>query len=1050
VWAKPAVEQLEERSLFDTGLSQIASAQFVTGLYYDLLHRQPHQAGVASWTSALVSGATRQTVISDFVHSPEYETNVIRHDYETVLGRDTDPDGLTHWLGLMNSGLTEQQLLADLAGSDEAYVHNGGTPASWLVGLYEDLLGRAPGTLEMNGWLMKMRQGMARNAVARDFVYGPEEDALQVTAIYRDLLGRNPDAWGMAGSVAAMEHGLTTEQLIVAVASSPEYIAQQINTNLALAVSSKFDANGSPTPGPGVAVALQGPDFTTSVNPAVTINVGTPNFAGRVRIDVAGSRGTVQNQTTGIVTPLMNTLTLNALPRDKYQVSARIVDQFGNEIASQPITVVVDPDAGFVGSSHLLTLYTDYMSALTIAQASGKGTPDPSFFAGQSKLFMFDDQQRVKVNVHPTLRKDLKTLQAGLVSWGMAVTQVTPSQNMVTGYLPIARIKDLPLLANFASVTPVYAPIRSVGSATTQGDAVIRADSFRNTFGVTGQGVTVGALSDTVNQVNGGIADSQATGDLPAQGVLVLEDGASKGATDEGRAMLEIVHDIAPGATLAFHTATNSPQDFADGIQALASAGAKVEVDDIAWLDSPFFNDGVIAQAVDHVAAQGVFYASAAGNEGHQGFFAGWNGVTATVDGTTGTFFNVGGGSPLQTFTLQPGQSFQLDFQWDDAFLEGGSSQPNFQVPTEIDVLVTTADGQRVLQQFNDNTLNTNEAVQVGTFGNDGSFGTNQFALAFVLKQGPAPKVIRWVAFGDDPQAHGEGAPTIFGQAAAAGAMAVGAVPWNSPSTPEFFTSQGGPVPFLFDSQGNRLATPEIRNKPDITAPDGVDTSFFGSPAPQGDPDQHPRFFGTSAAAPHVAGAAALLLQQFPSATNAVLFQHMQQTALDVDSPGPDSFTGPGLIQLVPISGPGGGGGSGGGGGGSASGPASMGDPFQSNDSSDQAADLGLFSGGIERFLNLDILNHPDGLADYDWFQWTMGLSGTFTASIVYQASGDLHLRVFVLDDNGMLVQLGAGVNIGATSQHVSVPVLAGQQIFVWVYGLNNAQGVYDMQVGVG
>src|SRR5207302_10208915 len=128
------------------------------------------------------------------------------------------------------------------------------------------------------------------------------------------------------------------------------------------------------------------------------------------------------------------------------------------------------------------------------------------------------------------------------------------------------------------------------------------------------QGVLVGALSDTVSQVQGGIADSQRTGDLPPQGVLVLKDGAKSGATDEGRAMLEIVHDVAPGAGLAFYSAEGSPQDFAAGIHALAGAGAKVIVDDATYPDAPFFNDGVVAQAVNGVAAQGVFYASAAGN----------------------------------------------------------------------------------------------------------------------------------------------------------------------------------------------------------------------------------------------------------------------------------------------------------------------------------------------------------------------------------------------------------------------------------------------------
>ena len=91
------------------------------------------------------------------------------------------------------------------------------------------------------------------------------------------------------------------------------------------------------------------------------------------------------------------------------------------------------------------------------------------------------------------------------------------------------------------------------------------------------------------------------TGDLPSS-VNVLEEArpiawttaqpTQLPFTDEGRAMLQIVHDVAPGASLAFYTAENSEADFASGIGALAAAGAKVIADDIGYFDEPFFQDG--------------------------------------------------------------------------------------------------------------------------------------------------------------------------------------------------------------------------------------------------------------------------------------------------------------------------------------------------------------------------------------------------------------------------------------------------------------------------
>src|SRR5262249_1607716 len=123
--------------------------------------------------------------------------------------------------------------------------------------------------------------------------------------------------------------------------------------------------------------------------------------------------------------------------------------------------------------------------------------------------------------------------------------------------------------------------------------------------------------------------------------------------------------------------------------------------DDIGYSNSPFFNDGITAQQVDAVVAQGVFYASAAGNVGNEGWQAPWRALATTVAGVSGTFEDVGNGTPLQTFTLPNGSSTSLSFQWDSAFLEGGSFQPIFHVPNDVEVLVTDAAGTRVLQRFN-------------------------------------------------------------------------------------------------------------------------------------------------------------------------------------------------------------------------------------------------------------------------------------------------------------------------------------------------------------
>lgn len=113
----------------------------------------------------------------------------------------------------------------------------------------------------------------------------------------------------------------------------------------------------------------------------------------------------------------------------------------------------------------------------------------------------------------------------------------------------------------------------------------------------------VGILSGSYNNL-GGAAD----------GVEVLEDLPGNG-NDEGHGMTEIVHDVAPGAAIAFHTAFLGQADFAQGIEDLQAAGCQAIVDDIIYFDEPFFQNGIIAQAAQKVVAKGASYFSSAGNQ---------------------------------------------------------------------------------------------------------------------------------------------------------------------------------------------------------------------------------------------------------------------------------------------------------------------------------------------------------------------------------------------------------------------------------------------------
>ncbi len=111
--------------------------------------------------------------------------------------------------------------------------------------------------------------------------------------------------------------------------------------------------------------------------------------------------------------------------------------------------------------------------------------------------------------------------------------------------------------------------------------------------------------------------------------------------------MMQIIHDVAPGASQAFHSAFNGSAAFASGIIDLATvAGADIINDDIIYFAEPMFQDGIIAQAVDSVKAMGVAYFSAAGNQADESYEDSFSnsGVSGYFPGSVRHDFDAGAG----------------------------------------------------------------------------------------------------------------------------------------------------------------------------------------------------------------------------------------------------------------------------------------------------------------------------------------------------------------------------------------------------------------------
>lgn len=450
-------------------------------------------------------------------------------------------------------------------------------------------------------------------------------------------------------------------------------------------------------------------------------------------------------------------------------------------------------------------------------------------------------------------------------------------------------------------------PVPHIGSVTSAGDTAHAAAAARAMFGVNGAGVKIGVLSDSYNN-QGGAELNVMSGDLPGVGnpngfttpVTVLQD-FSFGGVDRGRAMLQIIHDLAPGAQLYFATGTIGAAGFADNIQALRDSGCDIIIDDVFYVDESPFQDDLIAQAVNRVTNAGALYFSSAGDAGNltNGTSGVWEGdfKDSGVDLISGAN-NLGRLHEFSTGvtlnTVNPGgSSRRLDMMWSDPL--AGSAN-------DYDVYVLNAAGTSILRASNSDQTGTQDPYEtIGSLNVGEKIAIVKFsgaARALHLSTGRAR-----LSLATSGQ--------VRGHACAMDAFCVAAVDVATASFGPFVGGDVNPVePFSSDGtrrifyNANGLAiTPGnvlfatgggvVRQKPDIAAADGVATTL--PPASGLNP-----FFGTSAAAAH-AGAVAALLKQFRPAGGALQIRSiLSETTLDVDPAGIDRDSGFGIVMALP------------------------------------------------------------------------------------------------------------------------------------------------------
>ena len=452
---------------------------------------------------------------------------------------------------------------------------------------------------------------------------------------------------------------------------------------------------------------------------------------------------------------------------------------------------------------------------------------------------------------------------------------------LASTFAPAARAS----LANPAPGSPAPVTDSSVGPHGATAAQVQQAldDSGSS---ASGSGIKVGVISDSFNDLGGAAAD-EADGALPtASNIDVIKDLPSGGA-DEGRAMMQVIHDIAPGASLAFYTADESEQDFANGILALAAAGCKVICDDVAYFDEPFFQNGVVAQAIQTVEAEGVTYVTAAGNNASNGYQAAWTPGSGSFDGWSFSDAELFSGSLAQTITVTASSTepVPLLLEWNQAY--GQASFASGKAP-DIDLFVFH-NGTLIAQATNALVGEPNNPWTGYEFT---ASGTYQIVVANNF--GPDPGLIKEILAGDGLPGtiSGANSGTVVGHALTPGVITAGAV--SAADTPAFgfsptsesFSSSGAGAELLFANNGTPLSSPDLLSPVAVSSVDDIATTVAGN---LGD------FYGTSAASASLAGVAALILSVDPNLTPAQVEQIMEETALPMSN---SAVSGAGLVQV--------------------------------------------------------------------------------------------------------------------------------------------------------
>jgi Domain of unknown function (DUF4214) len=487
-WARPAVEELEDR--------------------------------------CLLSAATL-SVAEQIVHSPESYQDFVTTQYNIFLNRAPDSAGLTAWVRGLESGLSYEQVEAGLAASPEFISDNGGLGSGWLTALYKDFLGRSPDTSGLDAWQGALASGTSPYQIALDFATSAEREADVITEDYLHFLGRLPESGAVAGWQAQLQNGLTQADLQANIVGSAEFYTHAGNTDTNFITAAYQDILGrtpsqaeinlwlplvsGPATSPGDAPSSSNL-VTLTLNPLNINLLGLQVATNQIQVTISAQSG--QGDLLGnLLSDVSGLLNLQGVNNALNNVLGSVVTLLNSaslsvanvNTASGPLSSSTTTATTPVLSLHVAPVHLNLLGALvdtspidlTITAQSGNGLILGNVITDLANLFNPPLPSQLNLNdINTKLEQLLNELNAQIP--GIPSAPSTPPTS-APGSEQVLALSVPPLDLNLLGLLLTTSQIQVNASATTGNGELLGnvLTTLLNTLGATPQNLTT--LNDNLN-----------------------------------------------------------------------------------------------------------------------------------------------------------------------------------------------------------------------------------------------------------------------------------------------------------------------------------------------------------------------------------------------------------------------------------------------------------------------------------------------------------------------------------------------------------------------